>query len=223
MSEHSAKPRKMVTMALLLVMVFSFFMIKPMDILAEPSSVMNIMDYDQPSPWAAEDVEWAIALGLVPYHLQSNYTQPITRAEFAELAVTFYEFMFGEVQGRSTFADTNDVSVQKAAYLGIVSGVGNNMFAPDNQLTREQAAAMLSRLSYAIGFPLTTSPPTFSDNQTISSWAFDVVGEVQGAGIMSGVGNNMFAPLGVYTREQSIITIVRVLDMVFEQIFFEFE
>jgi len=181
------------------------------------------MSVNQPSPWAVEDIEWAIMLGLVPQILQSNYTQPTTRSEFAALTVTFYEFMYGEITGRSTFSDTNDINVQKAAYIGVVTGVGNNMFSPNGQLTREQAAVMLSRLADAIGFPLSAQSATFSDNTAISSWAIDGVGEVQAAGIMGGVGNNMFAPQGSYTREQSIVTIVRLLDIVFEHIFIDYE
>jgi len=53
---------------------------------------------------------------------------------------------------------------------------------------------------------------TFADNAYISSWAIEAVGQVQGVDIMGGVGNNMFAPRGMYTREQSIITMLRLLD-----------
>ena len=73
---------------------------------------------------------------------------------------------------------------------------------------------MLSRLAAAIGKPLTQQAATFNDNDSISSWAFDAVGEMQATGIMGGVGNNTFAPKSDYTREQSIITIMRLFDIV---------
>ena len=72
---------------------------------------------------------------------------------------------------------------------------------------------MLARLAYAIGQPLPTSAPTFADNNNISSWAIDSVGQIQAAGIMGGVGNNNFAPNGKYTREQSIITMLRLFEI----------
>jgi len=168
----------------------------------------------QPSPWAIPQVNAAIAAGLVPQSLQSNYTQPTTRAEFAALAVALYENQRGTITGRSTFNDTNDINVQKAAYIGVVTGVGDNRFNPNGQLTREQAAVMLARLASALGQPLPQSTSTFADNAQISSWATQAVGQIQASGIMGGVGDNRFAPQGDYTREQSIVTIMRLLDTI---------
>jgi|GEM_PF-2442629 len=167
---------------------------------------------EQPSIWAADLVNAAIAEGLVPLNLQALYTRATTRAEFASLAVALYENIGGEITGRSTFADTSDVDVQKAAYIGVVLGVGNNMFDPHAPLTREQAAIMLSRLVTAAGRSLPQHTATFADNAQISSWAFNYVGPIQAAGIMTGVGDNMFAPRDPYTREQSIVTIMRLFN-----------
>lgn len=173
----------------------------------------------EPSSWAAESVELAIMLDLVPQGLQNQYTQAITRAEFATLAVMFYEFWHGEITGRNHFSDTSNVYVQKAAYLGLVTGVGNNMFSPNTQLTREQAATMLSRLATSVGAPLPTQLPTFVDNSNIAQWAFNSVGQVQSAEIMGGIGGNTFSPQGPYTREQSIVTIMRLMDFIMDSIF----
>ncbi len=68
------------------------------------------------------------------------------------------------------------------------------------------------RKSGALERPLPESRPTFVDNETIASWAFAQVGQVQGANIMGGVGNGLFAPAGLYSREQSIATILRLFD-----------
>ena len=102
--------------------------------------------------------------------------------------------MNGEITGRSTFADTKDVNVEKAAAIGVVSGVGNNLFDPNAKLTREQAATMLSRLANAIGEPLDEQATTFTDKGSVSTWALSAVGQMQATGIMGGVGNNTFAP-----------------------------
>jgi hypothetical protein len=71
---------------------------------------------------------------------------------------------------------------------------------------------MISRLANAIGQPFTSSRSTFADNSLISSWAFDAVGEMQGSGIMGGVGNNRFDPRGNYERQQAIITMLRLYE-----------
>jgi hypothetical protein len=162
------------------------------------------------SAWAHEDINKAVAAGLVPKDLQSLYTQTTTRVEFCALAASLYESIKGEIAGRSNFVDTNDANVQKMAYIGVVSGVGNSKFDPNTKITREQAAAMLARLANAIGKPFAKIAPTFADNGQISSWAFEYVGQIQAALIMNGVGDNRFAPQNPYTREQSIITILRL-------------
>jgi len=166
---------------------------------------------DEPSPWASGVVYEAIAAGLVPMGLRSDYTQAITRAEFCALAVALYEIVTGsEIYGRQPFDDTDDENVEKAAAVGFVAGVGNGMFAPDDMLTREQAAVILSRFAYAIGNPFAIQAPSCRDSGSISPWAAEHVGQLLKSGIMAGVGNNMFEPKGPYTREQSIITIMRL-------------
>ena len=166
------------------------------------------------STWAHEDINRAFDLGLIPTALQNNYTQPTTRAEFAAFAVALYEIVTGRViTERMTFNDTTDINVQKMGGLGVVTGVGYGNFAPGGTLTREQAAVMLSRLANAIGQPLPQAAPTFADNATISSWAVEAIGQMQATGIMGGVGYNNFDPSGQFTREQSIITMLRMFDM----------
>ena len=142
--------------------------------------------------------------------------QAATRAEFASLAVTLYETVTGSVieTAANPFTDTTDINAIKAAAIGVTTGTTSTTFSPDVDLTREQAATMLSRLANAIGRPLTQETATFNDNADIASWAFDAVGQMQVTGIMGGVGDNTFSPQGPYTREQSIMTIMRLYEIV---------
>ena len=169
---------------------------------------------DSPASWAAEQVNEAIAAKLVPENLQSKYTQPTTRAEFCALAVALYENVKGEITGRKTFSDTNDANVQKAAAIGIVSGIAPNVFAPNDNLTREQAAVMLSSLANSLNKPFPQRSPAFADNSMISSWASAGVGQAQAAGVMGGTGGNNFSPKESYSRQQSIVTILRLYNIV---------
>ncbi len=169
---------------------------------------------DEPSDWAAEDVEEAEAIGIVPESLQGLYTQATTRAEFCALAVDLMETATGApITERAEFSDTDDVNVQKMAGIGVVNGIGDGKFDPNGGLTREQAATILARLAAVMSMELTKSTATFSDNGDVSDWAFEAVGQMQASGIMGGVGENMFAPDGPYTREQSILTTLRVFNL----------
>ena len=162
-----------------------------------------------------ENVNTAVEAGIVPDTLQSAYTQATTRAEFCALAVELYETIMGtEITERATFSDTTDVNVEKMAGLGVVNGVGDGKFDPSASLTREEAATMLSRLANVMEKPLTAGTASFADNASISSWASEAVGQVQASGIMNGIEGNQFAPSDPYTREQSIVTMLRLYDFV---------
>jgi hypothetical protein len=166
------------------------------------------------SSWAVAPVEEAISKGIVPPDLQYKFTSNITRLEFCHLAVTTYETITGTaIEGRVTFSDTSDIYVQKAGFLGIISGVGNTLFNPNGYLTREQAAVILNALIEKMGHPLPGKHASFVDNSQISSWAIKQVGQIQNAGIMGGVGGNRFSPKSPYTREQGIATIINILDI----------
>jgi hypothetical protein len=174
---------------------------------------------DIASEWASAGIRRAHSLGLIPlglfaYPTFTNYTYPTTRAEFTALAVALFESVTGiGIAGRLEFVDTDNPYAQKMGYLGVVTGVGDGRFAPDDTITREQAAVMLSRLADVLGQPLPDVAPTFADNESISYWAFAAIGHMQGSGIMSGTGNNNFSPNDDYTREQSIITVLRLFDI----------
>jgi hypothetical protein len=166
------------------------------------------------SGWAKPELDKAQAQGLIPgAFADADLKKTATRAEFCALVVILYEKIKGEIKERSSFTDTKDVNVEKAAAIGVVNGVGGNKFDPDAALNREQAAVMLARLANAAGRPFVKKTASFFDSAQISGWALEAVGQVQAAGIMGGVGDNQFAPQGDYTREQSIITILRLFNL----------
>ena len=183
---------------------------------ATPDAQKPIVGNPQPADWAKADAERAKTLGILPAALQNAYDQPITRAQFCVLADGLYTAVKGspaEADASLTFSDTADPAVLRMASAKVVNGTGNGAFDPNGQLTREQAATMLSRLSVALGKPLDNGAPTFSDNGDIASWASEAVGAMQASGIMGGTGNNLFSPQMTYTREQSIVTIMRLYEL----------
>lgn len=186
-----------------------------------PARIMEGLDDGSPSPalapggtpasWAKPSVDEAAALDFLPLFLRTQYDQTITRAEFCALAVQFFETYTGqEAEARVTFPDTDDPNVEKAAGLGVVSGVDGGLFSPDAPLNREQAAVMLTNLARAAGFPLPLASASYDDLDAVSAWAQTAVGQVQRAGVMSTTGGGMFSPQSTYTREQSIVTIMNL-------------
>ena len=179
------------------------------------------------SAWAGAEIQAAANQGLIPKNgLKDDYTQPITRWEFATLAVQAYETITGKTvpidfEAKDTvFADSiGGFPIAKAYNLGILTGYNTAAnradveVGPGDPITREQAAAMLARLSEALGRPLAHAGSLpFTD--AISSWAYDSVSKVYQAGIMTGTGAATFDASGTYTIEQSIVTMMRINDWV---------
>ena len=102
-----------------------------------------------------------------------------------------------------------DNAVRWAAANGIVSGIGNNQFAPNRNITRQEMAAILNRFADHMGLDLPTiRTGAFVDEAEISAWAQDAVNALFEAGVISGMGNNHFNPRGQGTRAE-VATMLR--------------
>lgn len=176
-----------------------------------------------PSQWAQSEVQRAIDLKLVPNDLQVNYQAYISREEFCELLAQMLEVRYRieldelvEAYGGKevAFTDTDSEMVEGIAALGIVSGRGDGVFDPDGRITRQEAAVMLANTIKVFGTEkIGTAVGTFRDQDSIASWAVNGVTTVSQLGIMGTTGNNEFSPLGTYSREQAIVTVLRVYDV----------
>ena len=168
------------------------------------------------SGWAREQVDSAAVKGLMPDGLGDDFTVNITRAEFAALAVKLYEAMSGETApapGASPFSDTNEAVIIQANALGIVNGKGGGKFAPDDLVTRQEAALMLSRVYTKLGGTIPeVAATTFADNDKVASWARDAVAFMSSKEIVNGVGNNNFDPQGNASIEQAMVIALRMFE-----------
>lgn len=178
--------------------------------------LMTSRTFVTPSDWAKSDIEKATALNIINASEIYNFLAPITRAQFCELAYNYIS-EFGELivdDGYIAFKDTNNVKVQILNAMGIINGKSSTEFAPNDFLTREEAATILERLINVVhpGLGTDTQYITFADSTDISDWAMNSIQTIYKLGIMQGVGNNKFAPQENYTTEQAIVTLVRVYD-----------
>ena len=114
------------------------------------------------------------------------------------------------------WSDSPD-GIIKLYQMGVIGGTSAGTFSPANLITRQEAAVLLHRLCTALGCPLPeTGTVSFTDMELCASWALESVQAVTAAGIMSGVGGGRFEPTGVYTYEQSALTMARVYDLLQE-------
>ena len=169
-----------------------------------------------PSEWAAKEIDYAYAVGITEINKDYHFRENITREEFCELIYNLIVLTSDEITAPITdsFTDTKNDKILMLNGLGIINGKSATKFAPNDYLTREEAATIIDRIvekGYAkINTGTTAQWITFSDEKEISDWALFSVQNIFKMGIMTGVGNNNFAPKDNYTTEQAIVTLARV-------------
>jgi len=173
--------------------------------------------YEGASAWAKTELNKAAGYGLITDRIKGDMSGKITREEFAEIAVKLYEKYTGKTAdaGSVSFTDTTNPEILKAANLGLVQGIGNNQYAPNQLVTREQMATILLRALKVIKPQENFSPGVgakFADDDKVEPWARDGVYYCAGAGIVTGIGENMYNPDGEATREQAVIVCTRAYE-----------
>ena len=105
--------------------------------------------------------------------------------------------------------------VSWAAANGVVSGYGNNLFGPNDPITREQMATILHRYAQHKEYETTVSGDvsSFTDGASVSSYAVEPMNWAVGTGLLSGVGNNMLNPTGNATRAQAATILMRFCEL----------
>lgn len=138
-----------------------------------------------------------------------RFGEKITRRDFCKLAAQYLKDM--ETDRAVTFRDTDEPDILRLASAGIILGFEDGTFRPDEAITREQAAVILERilkLDPEINFE--GSEHIYSDDAFISEWAKNAASLMKSAEIMIGGYDNTFMPLENYTREQAVVTIMRM-------------
>lgn len=87
---------------------------------------------------------------------------------------------------------------------GIMQGYGNNLFGPNDPVTREQLAVIFYNYAKFKGYDTTTSGDLsgFTDAGDLSPWAQEAMKWAVGSGVMSGKGNGILDPKGTATRAE---------------------
>ncbi len=171
---------------------------------------------EQPSAWAADEVNAAISSGLVPDAVQQNYTKGISRADLSKILSKLLDMVYGKAPNSSSakFTDTTDSDVLNAANLGIINGYKQNngtyMFNPNNTLKRCEMAAIVNRVAKLCGITTTgyDSLVTFAD--TAEHWCKGELGWPVYAGIVKGTSATTFSPESTLTTEQTIMMVYRL-------------
>lgn len=179
--------------------------------------------WSEAAEWSTPELQRAAEYDLIPDVLVGkDMTQPITRGEFAAVSVKLFESMTGGRAVMSSECGFRDIEnnenrnyILKAYNIGAVNGVSDTEYAPNDLLQREQLAAMLCRVykksewpewtletddNYTINY---SGVQKFADDELISDYAKPSVYFMVKYGVLSGVGDNKFAPKNSTPAEEA--------------------
>ena len=173
--------------------------------------------------WAQREVGMAHTLRLMPDTVMDFFLEPIERGHFADLiyqailrSTGMTEAWLNDSVYRQSFPDAASMAVQVCAGLDIITGYTDGTFKPANRITRQEAAAMLSRLAEVMGARGSGTVINYTDISGL--WGAREISNVStlrdgytGNAVMGGVGSNQFSPHSTYSRQQAVATIVRIV------------
>ena len=134
--------------------------------------------------------------------------QTVSRVEFLVMAMNAAGITEVPDCTATVFADDAEIPSTMKGYVAAayemkyISGTlsdGKLCFLPNEEITRAQAAVMLSNIVGLCDVPVT---PTFADTSEIPVWATEAIYSLGAAGIMTGQGGYI-TPMAKITREQT--------------------
>lgn len=179
-------------------------------VLDEKSHTLSFQDVKEGS-WFQGAVEYVYRAGLMAGTGDTTFepNAKLTRAMTAQILYNLEGTP--EVTGEATFTDMNtapDWSVDAIAWAqdtGVVAGMGDNSFAPNLKVTREQFAQMLYNYAKYKKCDLTKAGDLtkFPDEGSVSDWAVTALSWANGNGLINGHENGTLDPQGNTVRGQA--------------------
>lgn len=164
--------------------------------------------------YAKDAVAWAAKEGIVKGDDNGNFlpTADITRQDF----ITMLWRLKGSVASEKalTFGDKADIkdyaqtAVAWAVENGYIKGRDNGNFDPAAKITRAEIVAILNRIAENAK---AEKAADFTDIAT--HWAKDAIAWAAEAGIVNGVGNNMFAPNDNASRQDTVVMLYKFVNL----------
>ncbi|MBQ7935086.1 MAG: bacterial Ig-like domain-containing protein, partial [Clostridia bacterium] len=163
--------------------------------------------------WYRSAVEYCYANGLMNGVTATTFDPDGTMTRAMVVTVLYRISGSPAVSGSAGFSDVSAEmwyaeEVAWAAQNGIANGVGDNRFAPEDIITREQFVTMLYRYAQKNGDDTSARKDLsgFADQAEVSSWGKDAVQWAVAEGIINGIaegGKTYFKPTQSASRAQA--------------------
>ncbi|GGI43762.1 hypothetical protein GCM10008018_03740 [Paenibacillus marchantiophytorum] len=171
--------------------------------------------------WAQKDIELLASKLIVNGQTDALFApdQAVTRAEFSALLVRALG-LTASTAGSSRFGDVKPAdwyheAVQSAAQFRLVSGYDDGTFRPNQSISREEMAVMVTRAwKLRAGTPgdlASRDLSAYTDAWAISTWAKEAVAQVVSNGIIQGKSATILDPGANATRAEATVILQRLL------------
>lgn len=179
-------------------------------------NVPSVSAYES-SRWSSDEMAEMVEEGIFPTALLDwNLKDNIPRKYMAEAAVLAYEALIGkeaELPDHHPFTDTQDPYVEKAYALGILNGMGDGTFCPDEYLTRQQSFSLMYNFMLYTGMEITEDMNAdlsrFEDEADLSKWAVRYAKACVGVGVVIGDDQKMLLPKDYTSCEEALAMFYR--------------
>lgn len=179
-------------------------------------SFADVMDDD----WFAPNVAYVVENGLFAGRnaLTFDPDTAMTRVEFVSVIWRLAGKPEFENTSKPIYSDCNgnawySAAVNWSTKYGIINGVGDNLFDPDGNITREQIVTILYRYAEYIKLEHESVSADyksmFVDGKTVSEYADQAMSWAVGAGLIQGDEANRIVPQGLATRAEVATMIMR--------------
>ena len=167
-------------------------------------------DVTEGDDWFYDAVAYVYENGIMAGTSETTF-EPYMELNRAQAAQLFYN-LEGKptVTGDSTFTDVTSghwavEAITWAAENEVVAGIGEGLYDPDSNVTREQFAQMLYNYAKYKGYDLTATGDLtqFPDAGSISSWAETALSWANGNDLINGHENGTIDPKGSTIRAQA--------------------
>ncbi len=147
----------------------------------------------------------------------------LTRGQFLVMIMRAYGISADE-NAKDNFSDAGNTYytdyLATAKKLGLSAGVGDNKFAPEKEMTRQEMFTLLyNTLKQIGGLPEGTTERTltsYNDANDIASWAPEAIKQFVATGTISGNGGKL-APTGSATRAETAQILYNLMTQSYEQ------
>lgn len=185
---------------------------------SDASVKLGFSDIDK-HPWAKESIMNLYNNGIINGKESDKYYPDdyVTRAEFIKMVTVGMDVYDDNI--KNAFSDTEGHWASKyiasAVKNGYINGVSENEFAPNSNITRQDAVVILYRiLVITFNAPkiddLTNS--VFADEELISDYARGGVIMMNAYGIINGYEDNTFKPKNNLTRAEAAVIINKFMN-----------